>query len=600
MLDLNKLLSMPSFNAVRISPSGNKIAYLDDISGRLELYIRNLENNEVRKVTDGNLPRQIRANYIWSYDSTKIIFCKDDHGNEMQKLVLLDVETLDTTPIECLPNSSNYPIEDMGNLNLLVNVSVGNRMSVFIYNPHGPNTWREVNSENGNLHCIGLNKSQTKIATTYRDEFGGSSISIIEISSAERRTISFAKGSNDVAVFWNPCYDSIAISTNMLGRKDVVIYNLSEETTLLIEPSSPDAELYFSRFSKSGEHATIIESRESKLSSFVFDIKNNARIAIPIEADSIQALDFILNDSSVLAIKSNSNTKPSLITFNLSNYDSMILIPDRYGEVDSTTLIKGEHIYYSSSDEEMVPAIIYKPTNTATKVPALIYVHGGPTTQFWCDFNLYAQFFVTLGLCVLMPNYRGSTGYGNRWRELNKYDYGGGDLEDIINGARYLKTLSFIDEDRIAILGSSFGGFIAYAIAVGAYRDFKLSVAIGGFTDLPALHTENSSTMPSLAYYLEEMMGNPSKNKELWKERSPINNIGEQITKLLIIHGVNDPRCSIWQARNFRQKLLESEFIDGIDFDYYELEDEGHGPAGDIESKIRTYGIVKDFLLGNL
>jgi dipeptidyl aminopeptidase/acylaminoacyl peptidase len=101
--------------------------------------------------------------------------------------------------------------------------------------------------------------------------------------------------------------------------------------------------------------------------------------------------------------------------------------------------------------------------------------------------------------------------------------------------------------------------------------------------------------MEHFKYYFRMQMGYPDENATLWEERSPINYADRLRAKLLMVHGVNDPRCPVEQSRIFRDKLLELGRKEGEDFEYVEFTDEGHGST-DIQHKIRTYKLLADFM----
>ena len=98
-----------------------------------------------------------------------------------------------------------------------------------------------------------------------------------------------------------------------------------------------------------------------------------------------------------------------------------------------------------------------------------------------------------------------------------------------------------------------------------------------------------------LKYYFREQMGDPEENAALWEDRSAYNFLDQITAHFMLIHGINDPRCPIEQARIVRDKMLEMGKVIGDDFEYIELEDEGHG-SSDIEQKIRSYKILLDYL----
>ncbi len=110
--------------------------------------------------------------------------------------------------------------------------------------------------------------------------------------------------------------------------------------------------------------------------------------------------------------------------------------------------------------------------------------------------------------------------------------------------------------------------------------------------------------MEHFRYYLRQQMGDPEENADLWRDRSALTFADHVRAKLLIIHGTNDPRCPVSQARVSRDRLVELGRREGTDpdadFEYHEFADEGHGPSGDIAGKIRNYRLLVDFLARRL
>jgi len=286
------------------------------------------------------------------------------------------------------------------------------------------------------------------------------------------------------------------------------------------------------------------------------------------------------------------------VLYDLAADSSETLVPAEYGAIDPAIFVEGEHIWYESFDGLKIPAILYKPRAIAAdaKLPALVVVHGGPTGQWFRGFDPYAQFLVDLGYVVIEPNIRGSTGYGVQFRDMALKDWGGADLEDVAHAANYLTGLPYVDAQRIGVFGGSYGGYMTFMAATKKPDLWKAAVAWVGITDLHRLY---AGSMEHFKYYLRQQMGNPDTNADLWRERSAINFADKLRARLLIVHGVNDPRCPIEQARLFRDRLLELDRTEGHDFEYVELTDEGHG-SSDIQQKIRTYHLLADYMQKNL
>src|SRR5208282_3166903 len=224
-------------------------------------------------------------------------------------------------------------------------------------------------------------------------------------------------------------------------------------------------------------------------------------------------------------------------------------------------------------------------SSASVRGPALLEVHGGPTWQFYDQFHRITQYLVALGFTVLKPNVRGSTGYGSGFRDLNLRDLGGGDLKDVAAAAEYLRHQSFVDPSRLGIFGGSYGGYLTYA-ALTWYPDlWAAGVAIAGVTDWKLCYDEE---LPALQHYDRELMGDPVENAALYRDRSPVYFAEKVRAPLFMIHGLNDPRCPVSQARVFRDALLRLGRTEGRDFEYLEFSDEGHGSA-DREQALRTY-----------
>jgi dipeptidyl aminopeptidase/acylaminoacyl peptidase len=142
------------------------------------------------------------------------------------------------------------------------------------------------------------------------------------------------------------------------------------------------------------------------------------------------------------------------------------------------------------------------------------------------------------------------------------------------------------------VFGGSYGGYSTYC-QLTTYPDlWATGVAIVGMTDLEALYEES---MPHFKTTLEQHLGDPEENGEFYRERSPVTHVDQMERPICMVHGVNDPRCPVSQARIFRDALLERGWAEGEDFEYHELGEEGHGST-DTEQRIRQYDILVDYI----
>ncbi len=207
----------------------------------------------------------------------------------------------------------------------------------------------------------------------------------------------------------------------------------------------------------------------------------------------------------------------------------------------SERLVTPEKISYKSFDGLEIHAYLYKPTfDPPTRgFPGLLWIHGGPTSQ-WSDLlYTHTQYFVTQGYVVLMPNIRGSTGYGRTFEDLNIRDYGGGDLKDAIAGADYLKTLSYVNPNKMAITGTSYGGNLTMAAVCFAPNVFQAAVAASGYasqSDRMKIDGEDEQELRH-RQRLHYALGDPEKDRDVYHRVSPLYFVKNATTPVFVLHG---------------------------------------------------------------
>ena len=164
---------------------------------------------------------------------------------------------------------------------------------------------------------------------------------------------------------------------------------------------------------------------------------------------------------------------------------------------------------FSSLDGLEIPAFLRRPRNASAErpVPAIVYPHGGPTDAYLDDWDGHAQYFVDKGYAWLAPNFRGSTGYGRDYERLNHGVWGVKDTEDCLAAADYLRTLDWVDGERLGIFGASYGSYMALAaVTDDPEQRFRCAVAKYGDCDIVTSWAQGDRFG---VQDLERMMGRP-------------------------------------------------------------------------------------------
>jgi dipeptidyl aminopeptidase/acylaminoacyl peptidase len=420
---------------------------------------------------------------------------------------------------------------------------------------------------------------------------------VMHADGSEARPVFHAQeGSQDWFADWSPDSRRMAVTSDASGVHRPGILDWQSGALHWLGEDGVDETAV--RFSNNGKWLACIRNQDSQLRPVLFDVANGARRDLKLAPGIAIGSHFVLNNSALLTTLATDTTRPSLVLYHLDQDSAETLIAAEYGSIDPDVFVGCEHIRYDSFDGLSIPALLYRPRDGApgAKLPALVLVHGGPTGQWFRGFDAYAQFLADAGYVVIEPNVRGSTGYGVTFRDMGIRDWGGGDLEDVAHAAQYLKALSYVDPERIGIYGGSYGGYMTFMAITKKPELWKAAVAAVGITDLHLLYEHS---MEHFKYILRQQMGDPIQDAGLWRERSAINFVDNVRARLLMVHGVNDPRCPVEQSRVFRDRLVELDRTEGVDFEYVEFGDQGHGSA-DIQQKIRTYHLLTDYMQRNL
>jgi len=248
-------------------------------------------------------------------------------------------------------------------------------------------------------------------------------------------------------------------------------------------------------------------------------------------------------------------------------------------------------VHYPSRDGKWtISAFVYMPYNLPRNAqhPAIVFVHGGPTAQTVNSFNRFVQFVANQGYIVIAPNYRGSTGYGKEFQQANLFDMGGGDLQDVLAAADWIKQTGYVDPKKLILMGGSYGGYMTMMGVTKAPEVWAAGVPIVPFVNW---FTEIENEDPVLQQSDLATMGDPEKNKALYEDRSPIHFIDNVKAPLLLLAGGHDPRCPKTES----QQVVDAIKKRGGVVDYKVYENEGHGFAR-VENQIDAYKRAADFL----
>jgi len=254
----------------------------------------------------------------------------------------------------------------------------------------------------------------------------------------------------------------------------------------------------------------------------------------------------------------------------LKNLDQAKKITWVNPQIRDFALAKTRVIKWKGPDNLDIEGLLISPLGyeEGKRYPLILQIHGGPYGRFTDTFNSRIQLWAANGYAVLLPNPRGSTGYGARFAEANIGDWGGKDFKDIMAGVDSVIARGVADPDKLVVMGGSYGGYMTFWTVTQTDR-FKAAIGHAGISDWYSFHGQ--SDIPGLMEY--GLGGQPWASTEAYRKASPMTHVDRVKTPLMITHGERDSRVPIEQAEQFYRALKKR----GVESTFLRYPREGHG-----------------------
>src|SRR5437773_5308186 len=224
--------------------------------------------------------------------------------------------------------------------------------------------------------------------------------------------------------------------------------------------------------------------------------------------------------------------------------------------IDRSKFVEPQFVHFPGPDGQQVPGWLFVPKNLdrTKKHPAIIWIHGDGVNQNYNGWHVqrnyavyysFHQYLLQQGYVVFAPDYRGSIGYGRDWRNGVFMDVGGKDAKDAWMSANYLKSLPYVDADRIGVWGLSYGGFFTLIAMTDQPKLFRAGVDVAGVVDYVMYYSD-----PYHGDWTASRIGTPEQNPQVYANASPISHIDRLERPLLVLHGTSDVNVpyleSVW------------------------------------------------------
>lgn len=297
----------------------------------------------------------------------------------------------------------------------------------------------------------------------------------------------------------------------------------------------------------------------------------------------------ISSDANKIAFNFTSPTEiGNLYIFDRSKNTTETIARPNYAGIDPKTFSSSKLIHYPSFDGAIIPAFYYEGKAAAKKMPVVVMMHGGPESQDRPWFNPTAQYFVQRGYSVLIPNVRGSTGYGKKYSAADNTIRRMTSVRDMEYAAYWLAKQPNVDSNKRIIFGGSYGGFMSLAAMTMQPDIWAAGVDLFGIANFHSFlkNTGAWRQQNRMAEY-----GNIVTDSAFLVSISPLTHVNDIKKPLFVFQGKNDPRVPVSES----EQIVEAVKRKGIPVEYIVLADEGHGIAKR-ENRVKVYTAIVDFL----
>lgn len=283
-------------------------------------------------------------------------------------------------------------------------------------------------------------------------------------------------------------------------------------------------------------------------------------------------------DGTRIALTLNTATSPSDVhVIDIATKSLTRWTQSEVGGLDTSRFVAPSLIRYESFDGLSVPAFYYRPANVPAgrKLPVVIQIHGGPEAQAFPTFSPSIQYLVNeLGIAVLVPNVRGSAGYGKRYLQLDNGFKRKDSVKDIGALLDWVATQPELDAERVGVFGGSYGGYMVLASMVDYADRIAAGVNVVGISNFVTFLEATESYRRDLRRVEYGDERDPAM-RAFMQEIAPLNNAAKITSPLFVAQGANDPRVPLSEA----DQIVEAVRGNGRDVWYLVFKDEGHGFA---------------------
>jgi dipeptidyl aminopeptidase/acylaminoacyl peptidase len=472
----------------------------------------------------------------------------------------------------------------------------GKDTDVYVAPTADPRQARRLTEAEGTWYPVDFSRDGSKLLLTQFRSVADADLLVVDLKTNERRQLTPREGWGSVVdARFTPDGQGVYLITDRYGDfAELYRLELGKAPYAAAPPSLTKSIRWSVRsmaLSADGRQLAINVNEDGISRLYLSDTRTGALSPVPLPQQGvILGMKFPQRRSDALFFSLTSSRSPADVwQLDLRTKKTARWTRSEVGGLNTDTFVEPELVRYPSTDGVTVPAFLYRPRGVSGKVPVVVIFHGGPEAQSQPTFSPLVQFLATeLNMAVLLPNVRGSEGYGKAYRAMDDGVKREQSLADIGATLDFIATQEGLDASRVGVYGGSYGGYMVLATAAFYPERIKAAVDVVGISSLPSFLQNTQAYRRHLrrAEYGDERDPEVRKVQE---RISPLGAVDRIRAALYVQQGKNDPRVPQSEA----EQIVKAVRSKGADVWYMLALDEGHGFA---KKANRDYALVTTFM----
>jgi dipeptidyl aminopeptidase/acylaminoacyl peptidase len=575
-VSVDSLLKTVRVGGAAISVDGRRVAYTSNASGRLNLWLMNVDGSDAHQLVQSN-DRQ--ANAAFTHDGTEVVYAQDTGGDELYDLYEVAVsggQPRNLTHTDAISETSPQFSPD-GRLMLFESkpkVSPMTDLALMDWQSGTVHALTHESDPKASWQAVCWSPDGQFIYAVRGVGIDDSDVFRIDVRNGQAEKLLSHTGKQLVSASdVSPDGRTLLITSNEKGGyENVALLDLTTRQLRWVTDTQWSADS--GSFSPDGKIFTYVVNADGRVTTEFVDLatmKASER-GVPVGLNvPVGEPSAFLPDGSML-LSHEDSTHPAEVYVLHRDGGLQQITHNESAALEAAVAPGSQLVTYKSFDGRLISAFVWVPFNLKRdhSAAAVVMPHGGPTGQVVDNFNGRAVLLASRGFVVIAPNVRGSTGYGMEFQNANIKDLGGADLKDEVAGVEFLKATGFIDAKRVGIWGGSYGGFMTL-MAIGKTPNVW-AAAVDEYGILN-WYTMLQHEDPRLQEYEKSLLGDPEKDRSAYEASSPLKYIRDEKAPLLVLQGERDIRVPREEAEQVMSILKgEGRTVDAV---YYP--EEGHG-----------------------